>query len=37
VSVRVGDDSIKSIRTCEIPENDVDDLIMSWILEGTWS
>ena len=37
VSVRVGEDSIRTIRMCEIPEDGVDDLVMSWILEGTWS
>jgi hypothetical protein len=27
----------RTIRTCEIPENEVDDFVMSWILEGVWS
>lgn len=27
----------RTIRTCEIPGDGAEDLIMSWILEGTWS
>jgi len=27
----------RTIRTCEIPEDGAEDLVMSWILEETWS